>query len=377
MPEEITRLVSRGLTKINSKGNYEVDIADKVTIRNEGKIYDIKLKKNVYWQNGKQFTTKDINYNFKNVNFVAKNDFEGYFILKEKYAPFLQLLSIPITDDKLNGVGDYKVARIEFDGDFIKAVYLTGPEKFTYRFYPSQKIAITAFKLGEVNILKYLNSFENVKIWKKVAVKKESDPTHFAAIFFSFKSNSPVTEKNLRQALAYDINRKNFNEKPAYSSYAYNSPFYNENIKKYFFDEASSLNLYEKFQGDKPKKISLTLYTNSDYEKYATAIAKEWEKNLKIKVNVRSTQSFPYQWQAFLTVSEIPKDPDQYTLWHSNRTFRFSNYRNLKIDKLLEDGRVEVDPDKRKEIYAELQKTLTEDLPAIFLFYPNSYTLSY
>lgn len=167
MPEEITRLVSRGLTKINSKGNYEVDIADKVTIRNEGKIYDIKLKKNVYWQNGKQFTTKDINYNFKNVNFVAKNDFEGYFILKEKYAPFLQLLSIPITDDKLNGVGDYKVARIEFDGDFIKAVYLTGPEKFTYRFYPSQKIAITAFKLGEVNILKYLNSFENVKIWKK------------------------------------------------------------------------------------------------------------------------------------------------------------------------------------------------------------------
>jgi peptide/nickel transport system substrate-binding protein len=377
IPSEITKLISRGLTKIDKNGNYVTDLAEKITISNEGKIYQIKLKKENKWKNGKSFTTKDINYNFADVNFIIKNDLEGYFILKEKFAPFLRLLSIPITDDNFNGLGNYQVEKINYDGEFIKSISLNGPKKIIYKFYPNTEVASTAFKLGEINILQNVSKVDKLIIWKKVTIKKESEPKRFTAIFFSFKGNTPVQEKNFRQALAYATSRKIFIEKPAYSSYSYNSIYYTENVKKYFYDEESAKNLFNKFKGDSKKKISFTLYTNPEYELYANEIAKKWTTVLGFNAKVRTTKNIPYQWEAYLTTAEIPEDPDQYALWHSNKTFRFSNYRNLKLDKLLEDGRTEIDTKKRKELYDQVQKTLTEDLPAIFLFYPNSYTLSY
>ena len=63
--------------------------------------------------------------------------------------------------------------------------------------------------------------------------------------------------------------------------------------------------------------------------------------------------------------------------WHSTQTAtNITGYANVKIDKLLEDGRQELDPAKRKSIYADFQRYLTEDVPAIFMYYPNSFTVT-
>jgi peptide/nickel transport system substrate-binding protein len=68
------------------------------------------------------------------------------------------------------------------------------------------------------------------------------------------------------------------------------------------------------------------------------------------------------------------EDPDIFTLcFHSsrfppngaNRGF----YSNPKVDALIDQGRREVDPAKRKPVYAELQSILAEDLPYIDLWY--------
>ena len=84
----------------------------------------------------------------------------------------------------------------------------------------------------------------------------------------------------------------------------------------------------------------------------------------------------PDQYQAILVTQEIPSDPDQYTLWHSTQTqTNLSHYANPKIDKLLEDGRKESDPEKRKKIYFDFQRYLVEDAPAVFLFHPTTYTI--
>ena len=39
------------------------------------------------------------------------------------------------------------------------------------------------------------------------------------------------------------------------------------------------------------------------------------------------------------------------------------------MDALIDQGRREIDPAVRKPIYAEIQRTLAEDLPAIDLWY--------
>jgi ABC-type transport system substrate-binding protein len=47
----------------------------------------------------------------------------------------------------------------------------------------------------------------------------------------------------------------------------------------------------------------------------------------------------------------------------------------LKVDRLLEVGRSTYKISDRKEAYIDMQKTMSDDPPALFLFYPYSYTV--
>ena len=85
----------------------------------------------------------------------------------------------------------------------------------------------------------------------------------------------------------------------------------------------------------------------------------------------------PTEYDAFLVIFDIPPDPDQYTLWHSTQAgSNISRYKNPRIDKLLEDGRLNLDTEARKKIYLDFQRFLLEDAPAAFLFHPTWYTIS-
>ena len=98
-----------------------------------------------------------------------------------------------------------------------------------------------------------------------------------------------------------------------------------------------------------------------------------------IKVNIRAIE-----WASF--ISRFIKtgdfdvvllgwglglDPDQFNIWHSSQQggdkFNFIGYNNPAVDKLLEQGRVELDADKRQKIYHEFAKVLLEDSPIVYL----------
>jgi peptide/nickel transport system substrate-binding protein len=42
------------------------------------------------------------------------------------------------------------------------------------------------------------------------------------------------------------------------------------------------------------------------------------------------------------------------------------------MDELLDKGRVEVDAEKRKALYSEVQKIVADDVPFIFIQFPES-----
>ena len=111
-----------------------------------------------------------------------------------------------------------------------------------------------------------------------------------------------------------------------------------------------------------------------DYEKLAQTIQKSWEK-LGIKSKIEIVNRIPEKFQIFLYSFSVKKDPDQYALWHSSQATNISRYKNLRIDKLLEDGRSTTDPKARLSIYADFQKYLLDDAPASFLYYPRVYKL--
>ena len=65
-------------------------------------------------------------------------------------------------------------------------------------------------------------------------------------------------------------------------------------------------------------------------------------------------------------------DPDQYSIWHSSQQgpgqFNFIGYSNPQVDRLLEQGRLQLDPDKRMTIYHRFAEILQEDSPLVYLY---------
>ena len=94
------------------------------------------------------------------------------------------------------------------------------------------------------------------------------------------------------------------------------------------------------------------------------------------KSNIEVVETIPSSFQMFLGDINLAKDPDQYVLWHSEQNSNISGYKNLRIDKLLEDGRKTVDINTRKKIYSDFEKYILDDPPASFLYLPYTYEIS-
>ena len=108
----------------------------------------------------------------------------------------------------------------------------------------------------------------------------------------------------------------------------------------------------------------------------ADSIAGEIKKTgLKIDINIISYDRLD-KFDLLLVFWKVPQDPDQYYFWHSTQQEgNISNYKNVKIDKLLEDGRATINIEERNKIYQEFQKIIQDDQQALFLYYPYIYTI--
>jgi peptide/nickel transport system substrate-binding protein len=62
--------------------------------------------------------------------------------------------------------------------------------------------------------------------------------------------------------------------------------------------------------------------------------------------------------------------------WHSTGNInRIANYRDPELDRLFEQGRTTMDPEKRKPIYDQIQKKLTEAAPWVWLYSGYEYRI--
>lgn len=129
------------------------------------------------------------------------------------------------------------------------------------------------------------------------------------------------------------------------------------------------------------KKLSFEILTNlgnKQREKTAVIIQRRL-KEVGIETQIRTLEwasllsNFikPGDFDALVMGWGLGLDPDQYTIWHSSQQkpgqFNFIGYSNPDVDKLLEQGRLEFDPDKRMQIYHAFSKVLYEDSPLVYL----------
>ena len=97
----------------------------------------------------------------------------------------------------------------------------------------------------------------------------------------------------------------------------------------------------------------------------------EWSSFIKI-VNANET---PKNYDAVILGWSLGLDPDGYSIWHSSQYpqgFNFIGYNNPMVDALLEDGRTTIDKTKRKKIYEQIYTTIANDVPYLFLYFPET-----
>lgn len=376
LPLFIQNQISLGLTALTPSGEATPSLARFWEVDANNTTYTFYLHPDIYWHDGKHFIAKDIDYKLQGATFESINDLTLKVTLKEPYAPLPTILSPPILKQNLVGLGIYKVARVKYAGEAISELTLTSQKTslplLAYKFYPTVDGAILAFKRGEINIIQDMSSFGDLNKWKNIKILETTSYDRFVGIFFNL--NNPLfKEKVVRQALTYATSTSEGVEK-VYSPISPLSWAYSQKIRLYRYDPEAAKKILSKNPISSPS-TQLTLTTYVSLLETAQAIADAWNK-IGVDVKVKVETSLPTNYQVLLATQTIPPDPDQYQYWQSTQNVaNLTHYSNLKIDKLLEDGRKTSDKEARKKIYADFQRYLVDDAPAIFLYHPKVYTI--
>ena len=278
------------------------------------------------------------------------------------------------------------------------------------RFYKDENIEIEHAKKGELDIIEMrAESFEKktsgapwgTKLFKK---KVENDaPKSYGFIGWNFRREI-FQDRKVRVALAHLMNREEINKKfnygynelakgPTFNNSEYASP----KIQPILFDPKKAQELLaeagwvdsdkdgvlDKTIGGKktPFKFSL-IYPNKDTEKYWTLYQQdlkkagidlelkymEWNSFLKL-LDEGNFDSAALAWGA----NDIDWEPKQ--IWHSSSAVpggsNFIYYKNPEVDKLIDDVRVTLDKNKRREKLTKVFEIIANDAPYVFLFNPK------
>ncbi len=377
LPPSVQKYISMGLTDVAADGTVLPGLATSWTATDSGKTFIFTLRPDILWHNGKHVAAADINYNVRNVSFSAIDQGTLRANLLAPYSPFPAVVAKPLFLNGLVGLGPYRVSQVKLNGDkvtYIKLIPIltTSLHVREYRFYKTESAVILAYKLGEVDEIEDITTPADLAHWGKTKVTEQTKYSRIISLYFNL-SISPLSDKTFRQALAYATPVRNGVER-AYSPISKTSWAYYDKVKKYALDMTQAKKLIGTTK-EASDAGHLTISTFAPYLDDAQAIANSWN-TLGISTDVKVESSVPPNYQVLLSAQDLPPDPDQYPFWHSTqKETNITNYANVKIDKLLEDGRQELDMQKRKAIYADFQRRLVEDIPAVFLYYANSYTI--
>lgn len=208
----------------------------------------------------------------------------------------------------------------------------------------------------------------------------------------------PFDDVRVRKAINYAINKQEIIDGVYLglgiaigSPYKPGTRWSNPHLLPYPFDPAKAKQLlaeagFSDSDGDgwldrQGHKLSFEILTNlgnKQREKTAVIIQRRL-KEVGIDTRLRTLEwaslltNFikPGDFDAVVMGWGLGLDPDQYTIWHSSQQkpgqFNFIGYQNPEVDRLLEQGRLEFDPEKRQQIYHAFAKVLYDDSPLVYL----------
>jgi len=432
---EIESWLFNGLLKYDKDGNIIGDLASSYHFVDELTL-EIKLKKNVLWHDGVKFTAADVIYTYDTINnpkiytpitasyakvqsVIAIDDYTIQITYKEPYFKALELWLVSIIPkhifenekdimtSKYNkmpiGTGPYTLDKLKLSQDIILKVNknyfdeVPKIETIRYKFVPDPTTSFYMLKQKQLD----LGGITPIQVNRQLddnfnnAFEIYEKPS-FAYSYLGFNlQHEKFKDKKIREAISLAINRKEIAD-ILYFGHAQvcNGPFlpgsfaFNSEIKEITQDQEKAKKLLDELGYDENNRFSFTVITNANNSTRINAaeIIQHQLKQVGIEMKIRVME-----WQAFLNTVVHPKKfesiilgwslalmPDARSIWHSssNKTggFNLVSYNSKKVDTLIEKGEITIDREKLGTIYKEIFKEISNDLPYLFLYIPNSIT---
>lgn len=253
---DLSELLFSGLTKYDSQSRIAPDLAKNYQIMEEGKVYEFELKENLLWSDGKPLTAQDVIFTIKiiqNPDYKSplRSNWLGVeteqisdriirFKLKNPSAVFLENTTLKILPKhiwetisssnfplviynlKPVGSGPYKLKSLEQDDvgkilslSLVKNAYYAGKQPYiaqiSFKFFNSEESLIASHEKGEIDNFS-INSLTNKP--GKTNIYSASLPRYFA-VFFNPQKAKIFSEKNVRQAFNYGLDKQNLIEATA------------------------------------------------------------------------------------------------------------------------------------------------------------------
>ncbi len=244
----LVELIFSGLMKYDKDLGIIPDLAESYQVEEDGRVYRVFLRENLFWQNGEPITSEDVVFTIKKIqnpeykshfrpNWIGVevreiNEKEIEFRLRRPYSSFIENLTIKIMPKSIwrdvspqrffsdihhlqaIGSGPYKIKEKSFTNEEkIKSITLErNPyyhkrepfiDQIKFLFFENEYALLDSVNRGRVDGAS-LSSF--VKTKSNFTVKKFQFPRYFA-VFFNLESSEQLQNPEIRKALNYATNK--------------------------------------------------------------------------------------------------------------------------------------------------------------------------
>ncbi len=415
----------------NEKGEAVPMLATEKSVSKDGLVWTFKLRRGVKFHDGTPFTADAVKAGLDRaldpkmkvptrfaITMIDKvevvDDYTVKIHLKFPYAPLDGVLSFTITapfspkaikelGDKLAvqpvGTGPFKLAEW-VKGDRIVLVrnedyYGKKPslERIIFKIIPEHGTRTAMVRAGDVDMI-LLPQPPDVAALEKDPNLKVINAMSNRYIYMGMNTSKEIfKDKRVRQAFNYAVDKDMIVKKillglaDVAEGPMSSTLFGYYKVGKYEYNPKKAKELLAAAKFPMDTKVSMITPTGRyTFDKQVAEAIQAYLNDIGIQVELRT-----YDWPTFMAMVLKPVEENEFQLWlggwapivldadfmlygmfHSSqwppKGTAVAFYKNPEVDKLIEEGRMTQDSEKRKEIYKKASGIIWDDAPWIFLY---------
>lgn len=390
----------------------------------DGKVITFSLVEGAVWHDGEPLTAEDVvfTYEYYQKHPPVSNSLmaDGGYIIESVKAPDSKTVQMTVRQPSATHLANIGFMRIlpkhiwetvedpaAYEGEdavvgsgpFVMDSY--NPQQGTYRFLAFQDYwganprvaAIEWVPVSDAVLAFENNEISLINASTDVLARYENQPDftidskhsfHNYRLMMNMERRSEFQAIELRQALAYAIDREGLIEKVERGSGAIGSmgyipeanKWYNPNVKQYDYDieKAKALigeasHTFSLIIGNDPKEVRIAELMKIDLDQVGITLNIE---SVDSKSRDEAVQKENYEL-ALINTGGLGGDPDYLRVTYADEqatglASTIPGYANEAINRLATVQRTEMDEAKRKELIDQLQEMIAEEVPMILLY---------